>query len=310
MTRFPSASLIAAALLAAFALPGAALADAPTDYNLFVLGKIDVHSGDIEGRAAAGGNASFQSYSVGGSAPAGAVNLVVGGNLTAKNGSTNGLTVVGGSTSYTGWSNAGLQLPGTPLPVDFMAAATFLTQRALDLSSYAATGTVASPYTNQFVLTGAANGLSVFNLSADAIKNSNSFTINLAPGTKALINVTGAAASLSGGLVINGGSASDVLWNFYDAGTLSFSGIDMLGSVLAPNADYLGGWGQLHGTLMVKSFSDARGSTELHNDGLYNGGLLTVPPAVPEPASWAMMIAGFGLVGATLRRRRSAPVLA
>lgn len=27
--------------------------------------------------------------------------------------------------------------------------------------------------------------------------------------------------------------------------------------------------------------------------------------AVPEPASWAMLIAGFGLVGATLRRRRN-----
>jgi len=29
-------------------------------------------------------------------------------------------------------------------------------------------------------------------------------------------------------------------------------------------------------------------------------------PAVPEPASWAMMIAGFGLVGAAMRRRRHA----
>ena len=28
--------------------------------------------------------------------------------------------------------------------------------------------------------------------------------------------------------------------------------------------------------------------------------------AVPEPASWAMMVAGFGLAGATMRRRRSA----
>jgi hypothetical protein len=25
---------------------------------------------------------------------------------------------------------------------------------------------------------------------------------------------------------------------------------------------------------------------------------------IPEPSSWAMLIAGFGLVGATLRRRR------
>ena len=31
-------------------------------------------------------------------------------------------------------------------------------------------------------------------------------------------------------------------------------------------------------------------------------------PGVPEPASWAMMIAGFGLVGTTMRRRRSALV--
>jgi hypothetical protein len=29
-------------------------------------------------------------------------------------------------------------------------------------------------------------------------------------------------------------------------------------------------------------------------------------PVVPEPATWAMLIAGFGLVGATVRRRRAA----
>lgn len=28
------------------------------------------------------------------------------------------------------------------------------------------------------------------------------------------------------------------------------------------------------------------------------------PPAVPEPASWAMMVGGLGLVGATMRRRK------
>jgi hypothetical protein len=31
---------------------------------------------------------------------------------------------------------------------------------------------------------------------------------------------------------------------------------------------------------------------------------ISAPSAVPEPAAWAMMIAGFGLVGSTLRRRR------
>ncbi|MEP2101127.1 MAG: PEPxxWA-CTERM sorting domain-containing protein [Parasphingorhabdus sp.] len=32
--------------------------------------------------------------------------------------------------------------------------------------------------------------------------------------------------------------------------------------------------------------------------------VLTAAPAVPEPATWAMMIGGFGLVGGAMRRRR------
>jgi len=31
---------------------------------------------------------------------------------------------------------------------------------------------------------------------------------------------------------------------------------------------------------------------------------------VPEPATWALMLSGFGLIGATLRRRREAPLAA
>jgi hypothetical protein len=37
--------------------------------------------------------------------------------------------------------------------------------------------------------------------------------------------------------------------------------------------------------------------------GSYNG-VLSFDSAVPEPAAWTMMIAGFGLVGAALRSRR------
>ncbi|PZQ63660.1 MAG: hypothetical protein DI570_08250 [Phenylobacterium zucineum] len=40
----------------------------------------------------------------------------------------------------------------------------------------------------------------------------------------------------------------------------------------------------------------------------YNTGLVGVAAGaiVPEPATWALMIAGFGMAGATLRRRRTA----
>jgi hypothetical protein len=39
-------------------------------------------------------------------------------------------------------------------------------------------------------------------------------------------------------------------------------------------------------------------------------GSATPGPAVPEPASWAMLITGFGLTGAAMRRRRSTAVTA
>jgi hypothetical protein len=39
-------------------------------------------------------------------------------------------------------------------------------------------------------------------------------------------------------------------------------------------------------------------------------GLTAASDAIPEPATWAMMIAGFGLTGATLRRRKTASVRA
>jgi len=39
------------------------------------------------------------------------------------------------------------------------------------------------------------------------------------------------------------------------------------------------------------------------------GGSITITEAVPEPATWAMMLIGFGAIGWQLRRRRS-PVLA
>ena len=40
--------------------------------------------------------------------------------------------------------------------------------------------------------------------------------------------------------------------------------------------------------------------------GAYDAVTLTnaIPGGVPEPASWALMIAGFGLVGAAARRRK------
>ena len=39
--------------------------------------------------------------------------------------------------------------------------------------------------------------------------------------------------------------------------------------------------------------------------GMYSGGFAALTGAVPEPASWALLITGFGLLGAAARRRRT-----
>ena len=41
---------------------------------------------------------------------------------------------------------------------------------------------------------------------------------------------------------------------------------------------------------------------------VFSPGVANAPPAVPEPAAWTLMIAGFGIVGTALRRRAAASV--
>lgn len=62
---------------------------------------------------------------------------------------------------------------------------------------------------------------------------------------------------------------------------------------------------QFKGTFTSLSFTDT--SENWHG---YTVGIADVAGGVPEPATWAMMIMGFGLVGVTARRRRQAAVSA
>ncbi|MBS0502770.1 MAG: cistern family PEP-CTERM protein, partial [Proteobacteria bacterium] len=56
------------------------------------------------------------------------------------------------------------------------------------------------------------------------------------------------------------------------------------------------------------TFSNFATRWQAGQNGASASGGGTIVTAVPEPATWAMMIAGFGLAGAAIRRRRTANV--
>lgn len=85
-------------------------------------------------------------------------------------------------------------------------------------------------------------------------------------------------------------------------------------NILAPNLGFtqFSGPTIFGGTTALPTF--APGVFRLNNPFFGGPATLTISQiasgAVPEPASWTMLIAGFGLVGATMRRRKrlTAPV--
>ena len=69
------------------------------------------------------------------------------------------------------------------------------------------------------------------------------------------------------------------------------------------DANFAGTVNRIEGDFRIYTL-DASGNVESDAFGTLLGGTLTITnAAVPEPASWAMMIAGFGLIGGAMRRR-------
>ncbi len=107
-----------------------------------------------------------------------------------------------------------------------------------------------------------------------------------------------AAPILIGSAVYGGGSLSGLL-NFTSlsaGGVAATVGQDGFGIFLKP--------GQVNGagvTEFIIGYDDfIRGADDNHDDFLVRAVV-----SVPEPGTWAMLLAGFGIVGSLLRRRRS-----
>jgi choice-of-anchor A domain-containing protein len=305
MRKFTAAFAAVAALTAA----APAAAESAADFQLYVLRDLKLDGNGVNHRTAVGGDAKFTNSSLGGATAANPYSLVVGGDLTYKSGgSINGGALVGGANNA--FSYMPVTAGASTLPVDFDVENLRLENLSDTLGAMAATGTAESKWGGLF-LTGLNSDLNVFTISSAMLSQATWFSVDIAAGSQVLINVTGDNVKMSGGM--NFGNASNILWNFADATNIKANNVSIGGSVLAPDAMFHGGGGTISGNLITGAFNGAMS----FGDAGYAGSFLAPPQrpdgplaggglAVPEPGVWALMILGFGAVGAQLRRRRAA----
>lgn len=249
------------------------------DFNFFVLGDHRQSNNSSEGRIAVGGNVVYRNYGIGNRLPVSQTrnDLIVAGSVDIMQGSNfSGNTIISpGSTiiNYTMTNNNGVRpqpLRGTP--IDFAAAEQYLTCASASWAAVPANGS-ASNYYGQIRLTGTSPTLNVFtidgaNVTAGvSLSSANGVNFLVPQNSTILVNVAGDNVGFgSYSIFINGNTASQsagarILWNFYQARTAFNLNLSIKGSVLAPKALWSpGGYGNIDGTLAVRSFIASSGN--------------------------------------------------
>ena len=318
MTFFSSRTLpLISAALFAFSFSASAQATVidlgvANGYSAFIFGNIGSSNASgftsVSGSLAAGGRIYLDGYSVGtNKKPGSAANtLVAGSNLNIGGGSIKGTGVYGvsnanGSVTAPSWYPTGTFSKGNASTLDFAAAQQQLTTLSGDVAKLQSNGTVISQ-SNGFKLVGNINAdVNVFTINADNLHNLILDVSSLKSTASIIINGTSTNITMSGGFDNFDNFANRTLLNFANATTTSLNNVNINGSILAPNSAFSGS-GDMNGTLIANSVS----SINYGHVAMHGAGFNTVSvSAVPEPGTWAMLLAGLGLL-AFVRRRTPA----
>ena len=316
-----------------------ALADALTagqvlnQFNLVVIDNA-TSSSDVEGRAFVGGNltggiydghssatpaSAYAGLTVEGSASNVMVNgngAVIGGNLThstinsgssvvfgnAFDNSFNGSADVVGyaiGNNFNGGQNPALATGAAATASTSTNFGSVLTGLSSQLSHLASTGSTVTIDNGKATFNAVANssGVAVFDLTGidAALFHANEFQFNLNGATTVILNSDETSANISANFLGGGAQAigAETLWNFYDATNLTINN-QWGGSILAPLAAFTNNQ-DIEGGVFVDTLTQ-RGEIHLQP---FTG---QIPP-VPEPETYAMLLAGLGFLGVIFRRR-------
>jgi choice-of-anchor A domain-containing protein/RHS repeat-associated protein len=242
-------------------------------FNAFVEANFESQYTDVEGRLAAGGNIVLGSYGVAskiGVSPETHV-LIAGQNITYNNGMIfSGSVLAGGSAALiannvrNGMAVGSSITDNAQLPFDFASEFIRLRDIAATLAQADVTGNVVYQWGGVKLTGDCSADPKVFLIDGAQLKTASSLSLECVPADATLIfNVSGANPGMQNiGLAHLQSRANKILWNFYEAQTVSFSSIGVEGSILAPHASLNTPWGYVNGTVMVKNWT---GHMELHH---------------------------------------------
>ena len=277
-----------------------------------VTGTANINSGISPGGATIGGNLAGMNLN------ASNATVLVGGSIGSTNGGNGATIKVGGTigtarvtgtlveqklgSNFTNPLVSTLNSEEKTLVTDLKALSTAL-ENLPSTGSYnvsnpsSATFTSADPHKL---------GYSVIDITAAQYEKAAGFVYNISIPT--IINVNCGTVTTCGNMITDSGNSNgptsvdnDIIWNFEGAAKITFKD-NVDGSVLAPYANVITN-NNIEGTLAAMGLTQGG---ELHQFAFKSPLTNAIGAPTPEPATWAMMLTGFGFAGAALRRRRVA----
>lgn len=281
------------------------------EFNLFSFKNVTSSGTSVQGAVAAGGNLTASNYSINGGNEAYAGDaLVVGGKLSYQSGSiSNGNAYVGGTRTTSSIGFSGKWETGTA-PFSFVQQASQLTQLSLALAQLDATGLTSIKYGGMNFV-GSDSSVEIFDITGADLAGVNYANFShLATGSTVILNISGTSAGLQGGTT-NGLANYNVLFNFFEATSLSFNNVGVYGSVLAPLATVNGGSGQISGNVIVADWNSNIALNDAHAFNTTEVAQYASLPgkssvgssnSVPEPTGVALFMLALALLGCTTQR--------
>ena len=231
-------------------------------FNMVILDDAYHQKNVVEGNAAVGDHAWFYNFGIGTGMPPGDGVLAVGGSLDCT-------TVIVGSSVLNPATYGDMYVYATPtvfsnvyydrlitgdhVPFDFRYAENYFRQAAAYWGSLAANGTT-TPVSGTLNLDGADPSLNIFSVASATLAGARQLNITTPAGSTVLVNVSGAAPNMHDFMVLLYGPTADkILYNFYEAATLTIDSGDPQGSVLAPDAAVSFDNGTIHGIFVAKA---------------------------------------------------------